>query len=72
VNLLAIALHLDGIAGAFLRGTQGIHPQLVRCLGSGDFAQSHTSIYPAYANGKIPLKFRTNMPNHRKNQWFPR
>jgi len=44
LNLLAITLHLDGITGALLRGPQGIHTQLIRCLGAGDFAQSHTSI----------------------------
>ena len=44
LNLLAIALHLDRIAGALLRGPQGVHAQLIRCLWAGDFAQSHTSI----------------------------
>jgi hypothetical protein len=27
-----------------LRGPQGVHAQLIRCLGAGDFAQSHISI----------------------------
>ena len=44
LNLLAITLHLDRITGALLRGPQGVHAQLIRCLGAGDFAQSHISI----------------------------
>ena len=44
LNLLAVTLYFDRIAGAFLRGLQGVHAQLIRCLGSSDFAQSHTSI----------------------------